>query len=461
MNTPTKEKGFALPAVIAIIVVVMIFLPVLMNWVHQDTRFSVITQKSTTAFNLAEAGVDRGLWKLKSSTGVFSDAVNGVTISGYNFDVTYDDITGGFYRIRFVPGPNSRQVTIIGEGRDRTSNDVRAVKAIFQNQTFPGAMITGGIITWANAFSAHWGPIMAHNNINITDANAAQDYFPRKYSRQVVECTAGKSYPRDTNGLNPPNTDNLEWWSDYPVPELPILNFGLLRSSAAATGTLNVFGCSKMSSYSGTKWWGKNACNLGGKNHDGTKHFQNSYNHPSARKQYVWYWDGDVIMTGSTGDEGHGIWGNVVVRGDLTNYAGDNYYYTGHVPEDAWMEYAKITKTTGDTSKSNQYPADDGYQKNRSTFKFGGETWTDGHSPPSSGNTDVGIRGLLYIGGDFNIEGPCDINGAVWVVGNVSKAVGSERTIVFFDDTLDVPSLNVVLVRKSWQEISPSTTTWP
>lgn len=70
----------------------------------------------------------------------------------------------------------------------------------------------------------------------------------------------------------------------------------------------------------------------------------------------------------------------------------------------------------------------------------------------------MGIKGFLYVGGNYNIEGPMDIYGAVWVVGNVSKAVGAERTIIFYDENLDLPTLNVVLLRRSWQEIPPSGT---
>jgi hypothetical protein len=210
----------------------------------------------------------------------------------------------------------------------------------------------------------------------------------------------------------------------------------------------------------GAAWWGSNKCKVGSSNHNGLFHMQNTWNHPLARKNYCWYWDGDVRFTGDVGTEGNGIWGTVVVRGNLTNDAGDNYSYTGTVPANAWEEYAKISKSAGDTSAKNEYPADDGYQKNRLTFNFGGETWTGGLSPPPAANTDVGFRGLVYVGGNFDIQGPADINGAVYVVGNISKAVGSERTIVFYDDTLNVPTLNVVLVRISWNEIAPSSTTW-
>jgi hypothetical protein len=195
-----------------------------------------------------------------------------------------------------------------------------------------------------------------------------------------------------------------------------------------------------------------------------TTHFQNSWNHPSARKGYVWYWDvpasGDVQFTGDVGATGHGIWGSVIVRGNLINYAGDNYTYTGAIPSDAWEQYGKISSSAGDTSATNEYPGDDGDHKNRGTFNFGGETWTKGQSPPPAGNTDVGFRGFLYVGGNFTIQGPADINGAIWAVGNVTKKSGIERTIIFFDDALNLPTLNVVLTRQSWDEIAASSTPW-
>jgi len=452
-----NNKGQLLVAVLLAVAILGIFLPAVVLWVRQEAQWSVKEQQSTIAFNLADAGIERGMWKLKSSTYTWTMASEGGVITGYNFDTVYTDIPGGKYRIKFSSGPLVRSVTILSEGKDDKTGQVRAIRAVYQNQNIPGAVISKGVITWANAFSAHWGPIMSHNNINITDANAAQDYFPRKFSKQVVYCNQ-KGYERDSNGLNPPNTDGIEWWSDYPVPDLPELDFAALRSSAQATGTLNVYGCKK----TGASWDKRSSCSTSG---DHSKHFGNTYNYPNARKQYVFYWDDDVILAGGTGSYGSGIWGTIIARKNLTLDTGDNYSYTGPVPAEAWREYTIIQKTGSntyyDTSAKNEYPADDGYQKNRTTFNFGGETWTRGQNPPPSYNTDVGIRGFVYVGGDLTINGPLDINGAVWVEGNVSKAVGSERCIIFFDDNLsNIPTLNVVLVRKSWDEVKPSSTPW-
>ena len=48
--------------------------------------------------------------------------------------------------------------------------------------------------------------------------------------------------------------------------------------------------------------------------------------------------------------------------------------------------------------------------------------------------------------------------GAVWVVGNW---ISLSDNIIFFNDQLNVPTLNVVLVRQSWQEIAPNSAAWP
>jgi hypothetical protein len=52
--------------------------------------------------------------------------------------------------------------------------------------------------------------------------------------------------------------------------------------------------------------------------------------------------------------------------------------------------------------------------------------------------------------------------GAVWVVGNVNGSGGNANSFcgVFFNDQLTLPTLNVVLIRQSWQEVTPSSASW-
>ena len=155
-----------------------------------------------------------------------------MAISGYRFDATYRDVPGGTYRIYIASGPLENQVTITGEGRDSGSKETRSIVAVYTNTSVPGAIIAGGNLSASEASVVHWGPVMAMGDITVS-GGALKNGYPRKLSRQTVK-------PFDTtNDTNPPNTDSLEWWSDYNVPELPVFDFTSMRSSAAATDTLD------------------------------------------------------------------------------------------------------------------------------------------------------------------------------------------------------------------------------
>jgi hypothetical protein len=70
----------------------------------------------------------------------------------------------------------------------------------------------------------------------------------------------------------------------------------------------------------------------------------------------------------------------------------------------------------------------------------------------------------VYVGGTLTFDQFMDTNGAYWVQGNiVSNGSGARLTnysAVYFDDTLNLPTLNVILLLGSWQEVTPSSTAW-
>lgn len=469
-----KRKGFILPAVIMIFVLLMLIVPVMVKWVQNDTKLSVKDQKSSVAFNLAEAALDRGYWKVKSSTSTCDSAVNGAPIAGYNFDVVYDDVTGGTYRIS-ISSTTAKSFRIVGEGRDKSTNEVRAVAAVYSNQNIYSPLLSSGNLGFKKGLIVFWGAIMAQGDITI-DPVLADHYFPRKFSRGVV--LGAGSDKRDENGLNPPNTGfNGEWTSDYQfVPELPIPNFEALKSSAIASKTYNVYGCKKSANHRDeatgnivagiAPWDQRSKCLPTGADH--TKHFGNPWAHAkSAQNQpntdYVWYYDGDLRIIGDDTD-GCGLRGTLIVRGDLTIDSPGQYNYTGAVPADAWREHAQFEKNTFDTIATQQYPADIGLSSSAATFRFGTDTWTDHWGGPW--RTTVGMRGFTYVGGNLNLPNTnsfMDFNGAVWVVGDVVATGGSANAYcgIFFNDNLTLPTLNVVLVRKSWSEVKPSAQVWP
>lgn len=412
--------------------VLLIIVPAMVSWVSQDNRASVKDRKTTTAFNIAEAGLDRAYWKLKSSTSTWSNARAGIPLAGYAFDQAYADVAGGVYRVSITSGPLADGVTVIAEGRDLQGKEKRAVQALYTNMTIPGAIISGAGIDSSGSSISHWGPVLAMNNITLS-GTAALRYYPRKLSKQAVVGTGGN--PRDTNGVTPPNTDNREWWSNYEVPELPVFDFAALRSSAAATGTLNCAG-----NVTGTH---VNQLVCGSACVNCT--VQNLYKDSRYDKGYVWYWDNNVSISGVSGTVG-----TVIVRGNMSTSGTDSYNPPAvRVPAAAWQEYQKI-----DTGASNQYPGDTGLRSTAATYDIGScGTTCEG----SASGSDLGYRGFVYVGGTINMTGDSDIYGAIWVQSGWS---GGGNAMVFYDDTLSLPQLNVTLSRQSWQEVAPRTGAW-
>ncbi|MDX6771088.1 MAG: hypothetical protein SF051_16270 [Elusimicrobiota bacterium] len=430
------RSGQVLAGVVMLLLLLMIIVPAMVKWVQEDTKMAVKDSKASHAFALAEAAVDRGMWKLKSTTTTWENAVSAIQIPGYQFDVTYNDVSSGTYRINFSSGlyAGVPVVMVWGEGRDEHRKETRSIQVVYQNTSAPGAIISGAALTESGQAISHWGPVMAWNNINRT-GTAYNRHYPRALSKQSV-------LPYDTNGVTPPNTDNLEWWSSYDVPELPQFDFAAMKSSAQATNTYNCNG-----SWNST---GNNRvpCNTGCVT---TCSVTNLYRDNRYNSNHIWYWDSANVTLNGTG-----VNGTVIIRGNAT-MLGSDYYGTNpaqtvnmRVPADAWIEYQKI-----DTTSKNQYPGDIGNRSSNNYYVLGTNSTAEG-SPVGS---DLGFKGFLYVGGNIDFSGgDADVHGAVWVVGNWNA---SGNTVVFYDDTLSLPMLNVVLVRKSWKEVSPSAKAWP
>lgn len=432
-QSETGGRGQILIGVIMVMLVLLIMVPALVTWVQHESRASVKDQKSGVAFNLAQAAVERGMWKLKSSTSTWGAAVNGTALAGYNFDVAYGELPGGTYRIAFSSGVfnGSAAVTVWGEGRDTDRREVRSIQAIYENVSISGAIIANSNVLLDGNSSVNWGPVMAMGDINLS-GTAATQYRPRKLSRQVVVGTGGQ--PRDINGLTPPNTDNLEWWSDYDVPELPLFDFTNMRASAVASNTLNCGGAWNNTSKQVPCNTACVACNI-----------SNMYKDNRNASNYVWYWDNNVIISGS------GIKGTTIVRGNLTLSGADygNNSMAMNIPVNAWMEYQKL-----DTTSSGQYPGDTGYHSTAATYTLGSSPGLE----QSVG--DLAFNGFVYVGSNISMlaGSQADIYGAIWVAGGWDSHSNNE---IFFNDKLQIPALNVVLLRRSWREVSPSTAAWP
>jgi len=491
-----NARGQILPVVMVTLVVLAMIVAAMINWIQSDTTTAVNQQKNSSAVNLAEAGIDRGTWKLQSTTSTWAAASLGVVIPGYNFDTTYRDVPGGTYRIKFTNGilaSGNRTVTITAEGRDMLKRETRALQAQFVNQTIYSAIMSGGNVSWGQGLGVYWGPVMSQGNLQLMDDVVASLYYPRKYAKGTVIGTAAN--PRDLNGLNPPNTDNAEWWSSYAgVPPVPVLDFVTMRASAAATGTLNIYGCRNSTFYGpadsvtpipdkGTiaghaPWDLRGSCTVNPGDStphnqhfgDSTRYIETVLGDATHSKDYVWYWDNDVTLEGAfcsnvpcSPGQSTALRGSVVVRGNLTVDSPGDLIYSGHVPANAWQEQQKLLINTFDTAATREYPGDIGLHKSTGTFAFGTDTWIQPGAASQPWHTTVGVKGFTYVGQNLVISNYLDFNGAVWVNGSVTASYANANAFcgIYYDDTLQVPTLNVILQRLSWQEIAASSTPWP
>lgn len=157
MEGPLKpgQRGQILVGVTILVLVLLILVPLLVQWSSQESKWAVKDQQTTTAFNIAEGAVDRGMWKLKSATGTWQSALAGTVIPGYDLDVVYSDIEGANYRLRFTSGPSVGQVTVFAEGKDLRSGQIRALKTVFEDRAIPGPILSSGMVDYADTFDAH------------------------------------------------------------------------------------------------------------------------------------------------------------------------------------------------------------------------------------------------------------------------------------------------------------------
>jgi hypothetical protein len=100
-----RLSGQILVGATLLILMLLILIPLLIQWSQDESRWAVKDQQTTTTFNLAEGAVDRGMWKLKSATSTWAAAAAGTVIAGYNLDVVYQDIVGALYPTPVFFGP--------------------------------------------------------------------------------------------------------------------------------------------------------------------------------------------------------------------------------------------------------------------------------------------------------------------------------------------------------------------
>lgn len=417
---PKPRQGqMAITLVLSIMLFLMLMFPVMNLFVQNEGKWSVKEKKSTTAFHLAEAGVDRARWKMLENDDMWIITGTG-TIAGYNFDQVYAAESGGTYTIRISSDPIDADKRVVEcVGRDRSGAQLRKIKAVLINDSAADFATRAANLVSNTGGNDHieWGPVISGNSIDATGRT-----YPRYYS-------AGHVTPQD-GGSTTASTDDVYWWSYYTIPPFPNINFSAYLSSAQASGNApNGCGNGNSSTY----------YLIGNAEFKGCQDTNNK----------TYYITGDATF--KSGGAGNFIRGTVIVLGNIiiSGSGGADGEYDADVPPEAWKEYGNA------------------WSYYRSEFDPGAPaTW----AAAVAGNyvctgvtyelSTVMLHGFLYTGGSQGLVGGgnCTLHGCL--LSNRDATMGTSTMDIYYDPEVSrnilVQGVNIRL--HSWYEVKAE---WP
>lgn len=413
-----SERGQVLAIVVVLLVVVSIMVPVMVMYTQREAAWTAKQGANTTAFHMAEAGIEKGFMAISLSTLTWRNLQDGTLLTNYQFDRKFTDLSGGgFYAISITSGPDAEQATIIAIGRDPLGRETRALKAVYANATLGNTAIMGGngVDQSGNNMEVEWGAVISPGPVTAR----AGVLHPQFWSADNV-------VNLDTNGSTAPNCDspNCWFWHSYyaNIPPMPTIDFNFYKSSAQSSGS--------------------GPCGAYYTNGSRTGDCADTTGNP-------YYVEGSWTNFG-----GSDIRGAVIVQGNFstTNGSLGSNSRTVNVPRQAWKQYCNdwsyyLTNYNSDAWLSTTYP----------TSCPG--LYSSYLSPSTMTATIAPVfQGLLYVGGDFT--GPTGggntelIYGIVFVRGQVYLNSNS-HVIVYYDSavTQAIQTTQVILSRQSWQDV--------
>jgi len=112
-----RPRGFVLPGVLMILMLLLVFIPAFVWFIQKDTKATVAEVKKDKSLHLAEIGQDRGAWKLRESDTIWNNALGGTAVSNYDGTTEFTEVAGGRYKIQFSAGPGPGEVTVLSKGK--------------------------------------------------------------------------------------------------------------------------------------------------------------------------------------------------------------------------------------------------------------------------------------------------------------------------------------------------------
>ncbi|MDD5687178.1 MAG: hypothetical protein PHE88_05015 [Elusimicrobia bacterium] len=403
------SRGQVVIIMLIIAMIVGIVIPALVFMSGNEAKWTVRETKTTRAFHLAEAGLDRGVFKL-NETGIWDIVCAGAVVSDYNGQTIFSDVEGGYYKVKLSSGPDSNEVTITASGKDLATAEFRTIQAVYAKTCVKGALNAAAINVGGNA-QIHWGPMYSLSTITCGAL------FPRKYARGYIT-------PRYTSGALPKygslaDEELAEWHAGYDVPDLPDIRFNDYALEAQkVTGAPALAGA--VQTPAGSSYY------------VGSGEFKNLTN-ATTRTYYI---------TGNCSFKNSYLAGNLIVRGNLDGNGNGAGSPTVNVPPDAWKEYQEYCN---DTSATGQYETGSGINIDNGLHTC----------KPTAALTKILFKGFAHIGGNMTYSGNPGFVGCVIVIGTMS---GTGTFDIYYDP---VAASNILFnssrpSRSSWKELSPN-----
>ncbi|MDE2312817.1 MAG: hypothetical protein KGL04_01410 [Elusimicrobia bacterium] len=415
------SRGQVLVGAVLVLLIAAILVPLLVFYSRREAVWTQSQAEKTTAFHLAEAGIEKAYMAMTVSTQTWENIQAGKLLSGYQLDTSYTDLSGGEYAISITSGPESQEATVLSVGRDDLDREVRAIEAVYANSVLSGtALYGGGSVEISGGVNVEWGGIMSPQPITLGSSVG----YPQFWSASSIT-------PFDSDP-SPPNCDSPSCcqWHSYSsdIPPAPSLDFASYKSSAEAEVPCPVSGGVGGSCYFDTDQTWKNITDTSG----------DSY-----------YIDNGHSLT--IGSPGIYIVGSIIITGNLNlpNGTFGKGSPTMDIPPLAWKQYCNDWShyQSFDGGAPASFPGlDSGYHPSGLTY-------------PGS---KIAFNGLVYVGGILNGGGGGgngNIYGAFYVVGTTTMTWNSGVTVYYNDGAAqNIMTTGVQLSRQSWQEKVMS---WP
>jgi hypothetical protein len=175
-----NEAGFALAVILAVTLFLSALAVSMATIAISNVRFTGHEQKSTTALNVAEAGINYYLWHLSHNTTDYCDGASTCTGAGpfgpYAHD--YYDTSGnkiGTYTLTITPPANGSTVTTIQSvGQVPGLKGTRTILAQLGIPSFASYALLTGTEVWFGPGESSAGPVHSNVGVHMDGTNNGQ-----------------------------------------------------------------------------------------------------------------------------------------------------------------------------------------------------------------------------------------------------------------------------------------------